>query len=167
MNYKVNKGTETYRKIDTWFSDRQICRDKATELVKEITGKSQSYFPDDDIVSHGGISGVPFDEKPEKGWIEVSFDTGKGFYIPHGRLKIVKEVREKINNLPKVHLADLKKAMGLEKCFWSTPGVSKSKDCYLVSFNEELYKKYQENPAFDLIEITHSEYEKLKKGDEE
>ena len=162
MKYKVNKGTETFNKIESWFEEVSESRNEAMNLVEELTGERKPYFPDDDILLKGGISAIPFKEHPGKLWIKRRASEDVNYYMPHGRFKAIKDVRERIRNLTKVSMTDLMKHLGLSFMeTFSTPAVSFGKDCYLVTLTKELYESREENG--DLIEVTHSEYEQLKR----
>lgn len=154
MKYRINKGTETYAKLDALYKRMQVARKAAYAFVKSV-GATQ--FASASHVLEGGVGGVVFDKKPE-GWTMVG-KPWQNLYFPKVKQK---ELLDKIRALPLIANEDLNAIVGFKDhglvvdedsgSFSSIrrPGVQWVKDCVLVDVPNKC--KYTP-PNADIVEI--------------
>lgn len=153
MYYKLEKGNETFEKLDNVWERMIECNKKAYALCKEL-GFTKMGRSNNGVA--GGISCFQADQKPE------GFKTLKGYnlYFPK---KNNKEVLNKIDELPIIEHKEYNETIGFKSQFstsfhHSSFGSKKVNDIYLIEVSEEC--KY--TPTKDMVEITITEYKKLE-----
>lgn len=159
MKFKILKNSPLFKELkDIEAKCREVNR-AAGKLAKKHGAKewlsNRHYLA-------GGIAGFQLDKKPEN-WKQIYKDHFENCYFPKS-CKANKELLEEISKLPKVEIDTLNKALGFKFQFvgskvYYSPGVRWNKNYILVEIGENA--KYK--PKKGMIEITYSEYEKLKK----
>ena len=159
MKFKVLKGTALFDKLTHVFTEVRRVEDAAIALATELGAEKGVHRPD--------MWAVCFDEHPGKLWRKAFADRSEGDYMPSERTKEGKERMARIKSLPKVEYAFLNEILKYDSRSRKKdtnrisycPTVHWHKDFILVSVREYCIYK----PVEDMVELTFSEYEELKK----
>lgn len=154
MYYKLEKGNETFDKLDNVLNKMSKCNKEAMNLVEELGFER---FGVSRGVVAGGISCIQSDYKPE-GYKSVGKNHQNLIYPKANN----KEVLEKINNLPIVKHEEYNETIGFKSQFTENVFIynfisKKVNDIYLIEVSNECEYK----PTKDMVEITFTEYKKL------
>lgn len=154
MNFKTKKDSETGKKFNAILERVEICQ-QATKELSEKLGFKEWYGGYH--AAYGGISSVVFDKQPDKDiWKKVD----KG-YMPRVKHK---DLCAMFHELPQVSDKELNAAVNFSS-FFSRIGFSPNKGnwhLFIVPV-DTLGSSNYEAPK-DCIEITVSEYNSLKKA---
>lgn len=155
MYYKIEEGTETFRKLAELSIKMKEVSETTRALVKKLGG-SNRYFLGNRAVA-GGIQGIRLNEKPEN-WRKVQ----DNFYFPKS-CKQNKEILDEIKALPIVSYEEYNETVGFEEHFvglthYRAPGIMFGKKYHLMETSDEC----DYTAPSDCIEILASEYKKLK-----
>ncbi len=154
MYYKLEKGNETFQKLESVWDKINKCNKKSRELVEELG------FKEFGVSQHsvaGGISCIKSDCKPE-GYKKVG-KSYQGLIYPKANNK---ETLSKFKKLPIVEYEEYNNTIGFESQFSSMShhrsfGSKKVNDIFLIEVSNEC----EYTPTKDMVEITYSEYKKL------
>lgn len=165
MKYRIDKGTETFAKLEALWKRVKKARRAARAVVDEL-GADQ-WVPQRGLA--GGIMACEFKTPPE-GWKRLSARHPK-LYEPMAKNKAL---RERLAALPVVPYKDLNDIVGFKQVdhidentgVWrriSSPGLHPLKDCFLMDTGDAAVSKYTP-PNGDIVEILESEYQRLADG---
>lgn len=160
MKFKILKGSATFEK----FEELKKKIDFVTKCAMDLCDKlgAEKYFLEG-AYAFGGIRAFYFDEKPN-GWIRIGKPWQKAFF-PSAKMKAERTL---IQDLPVIRFRELNAILNFEGnqiasaqgglTLVNCPGVEFYADYVFVDVPDGL--KY--TPPDDVIEITYSEYLKLK-----
>ena len=166
MKFKILKGTKAYAKFVALHAERNRCIAEARKVAKKVGAKQWHWAW---WAVAGGISAFVFKEKPE-GWGNAYTPHEEGCFMPKKNLKANKELLAEIKALPVVEEEAINSIIKYDSDKHCTtrrkmfhPGYSMHEGYVLLSFSAcvDAYK-----PIKDVIEITNTEYNKLKKAKE-
>ena len=157
MYYKVEKGTETYLKLDNILKKTKECNNATINLVNSLGYKK---FVLNSSFIAGGLSAIQAKKKPDG--FKSSGYSNKSLYAPK---KSNKALLNKISELPVVTYEEFNETIGFEQQFsdkylHNTFGLSKRNDLFLIEVDDNC--NYTPKP--DMIEILSSEYKELNKN---
>lgn len=168
MKFKILKGTELFNKLKALQLKCQNANKAAFDLAGEFGSKEILPSPSINVIA-GGLSGMKLDAPPA-GW-KLASKYHYTTYYPK-RTKANKDLIERIEALPKIKTEELNEIIGYnpfnrsedERRISFCPGVYwHYEDFILVSVAE--YVEY--TPVADMIEITVSEFNKLRETGKE
>lgn len=164
MKFKILKGTESFDKFMALQDLISGCHKAAAAVAKKVGVKE--WHPAWWAMS-GGISAFVFDKKPA-GWANAFIPHEDKAYMPKKNLVSNKELLAEIRELPVVQADALNKIVKYDpgKCrsgrqIMRHPGFLIKKDYVLLTFSDYVVKY---KGTKDMIEITHTEFEKLSKA---
>jgi hypothetical protein len=160
MKFKIEKGTETYRKLMALKKRMEGARKAVNEVLDELGAKR--YTPAYGAMV-GGISGVELAAKPE-GWVRVGGGNSR-IYYPSVKNTAM---RERLKALPTVSHDALNRIVGFKRHdhidedggVWrrfNCPGIQFVQDAVLLDTGKAKYTP----PNGDIVEILESEYNRL------
>lgn len=169
MKFKILKGTALFEKFIALQTEMKRCNDITKATVNEMGYGTQWYKPHGSIA--GGIVGFIIPSGKPTGWANAFTPNEKDAYMPK-KIKANADLLKRIKELPVVTTEDFnkiikydwrkacgeKEGMGRRTVSYS-PGFS-VKDEYVLIDVSEAAPKYK--PIKDMVEITVSEYNKLK-----
>lgn len=153
MKFKVEKGTETYRRLELLQERINECNNEALNLVESLGFKK---FGVSNSGRGGGISCVKADDKPDG--FKVVGKPHQNLFMPKSSNK---KLWDKINALPIVSYQEFNDVIGFTPHFkglshYRSYGFERLDDLFLVDVGDADY-----TPKEDMIEILDSEYKKL------
>lgn len=162
MKFKILKGTELFQKYIDLKTEMERCDKAALMMMREVGAVS---VRGDYFAVAGGISSFQFkDNKKPDGWAYAHNDSRTDF-VPAKNRKANKELLDKIKALPCVTFEQFNAPL---KYNWRIhdnnrisyhPGLWWKKSYILVEISDQ-YSRYK--PVKDMIELTTSEFNKLK-----
>lgn len=167
MRFKIKKGTELFKTLDALGNKVVAVEKEAGKLTKKLGFKQ---YMRKRFVLAGGIIAFHSTEKPAN--YAYAFGSSDREAIFPKKIKANKEILELIESLPVVNYSELNRPLKYDgfkttqftatggKHISMRPGVVWKKNVILIDVPE--YIKYK--PVKDMIEITFSEFEKLRKG---
>jgi hypothetical protein len=154
--FKVEANTETFQKMEEVFNRIKKCNEASFALAKELGAKDEGLLRPASYAA-GGIAGFPMATMPEN-WRKAD-KNHYGYYFPKS-LTINKDILSKIRALPTVARIEIGRAFGFES-FLSYPGIVWGGKMYLVEVPVGGFAgNYKPMP--DMVELTGSEFQKLK-----
>jgi len=154
MYFKVEKGTETFKKIDEMMDKFVDYNKQAHKLVKEL---GYDAFGTSHRGVAGGISCINASEKPD-GFKQV----GKSYQCLYYPKANNKKIIEQIKDLPILSYDEYNETIGFKEQYqglthYSAFGLITGDDIYLIEIADDC--KYE--PLNDMVELLGSEYKKL------
>lgn len=169
MAYYIVRSEAILAVIHKFFDDRNARAQEIEDFIKTIpNANKKGWYPKSRHES--GLRAIRFKGKPPKGW--VSEPRCAGGYRPHKSLNIVKEIREKWEELGSVPFSPVNDAIGFtsrlmfneDQCTWvDHPGLEKLGDTYVIELDG--YRSARYKPPEGMEEITTKEYDIQKAKD--
>lgn len=172
MKFKILKGTDLYAKLKQLQEKATVCSQAAQNLAKEI-GATHAYTNNRNRA--GGVQAFRFEygKEPEKTlWLQPDRHNNKQLFYPRtGKAKLLRandELHQRIENLPLLTHDEYNNTIGFKvqctsKLEWvSSYGLQINDDYALI----EIHEGCKFEPLPDMIEITVSEYNKLKQKED-
>lgn len=164
MKFKIEKGTETYTKLEALWARMQMAHKAALKLVNEL--RADQWVPRSGLA--GGITAIQFAKAPE-GWKRMSAKHAD-LFEPRAKNTLW---RDRIKALDVVPYAALNEIVGFKEVdhidentgTWKRmrcPGLYKYADGFLLDTSIAEYTP----PNGDIVEILESEYNRLMAEDE-
>ncbi|QIP16791.1 hypothetical protein G8759_31200 [Spirosoma aureum] len=158
MKYKIDRQSPTGQQLFALYDKMNECR-KAAQVICQEVG-STSVVTSGEVIA-GGIWGFEFPDKPND-YKRVYSHGARHFFFPKAIRKF-DDLLKRIRRLPVVQKTDINQIVGFERQVVGTAwvrsvGCSWRKDYCLIDINE----KCVYTPRPDMIEITTSEYNRLK-----
>jgi len=171
-HYKIEKGIPLFDELNSFHDKIREVKKPARELLKTIPNADiDHYYMNADIA--GGISfvGFPKDKIPKDWCKSKSAQHGKNriYCYPHGNRKSTKEIRKKMEALPRLNNHDLNKIIGFKPYYYEanrlslSPGISWKEEVILVSVHDSKAENEGYSPIEGMTEILGSEYQELSK----
>ncbi|GAB4003101.1 hypothetical protein GCM10028807_62870 [Spirosoma daeguense] len=160
MKFKINKNTPTGQKITQLYINMQAYNIQACDLAEELGGGPSIATGGSSL--GGGFIGVHFAECP-KNW-KLSYRTDDGNYYFPKAIKANRELINRIQALPTVSYHSLNEIVGFKgfqfvgQKIINRVGMVFGREFYLLS----LYEGVDFTPNADMVELTYSEYKRLK-----
>jgi DNA-directed RNA polymerase subunit N (RpoN/RPB10) len=164
MYFKIEKGTDTFKKLSELKKQIDSITQQAKDVVTELGGERYCHHR---YKLAGGISAIEFKKKPD-GWKSV----GESWQDLHMPLAKNKEACNKVENLPTLDYEVLNKIVGFKGpqtvssgnglAFVKTVGLNWCTGKYYLM---EVATGCKYKPLSDIVEILESEFLKLKGKD--
>ena len=155
--FKVEKGSETFQKMQHVHEEIKRCNKVSFELAQKLGAKDKSLLRSSSYAA-GGIVGFPMDKMPEN-WKKADKEH-YGYYFPKA-FKDNKDVLSQIRALPTVARIEIGRTFGFES-FLSYPGIIWGDQMNLIEVPVGGFSPNY-TPMPDMVELNGSEYEILKK----
>lgn len=164
MMYRIDKGTPTFALVAALMARADACFQAAKVVVEEVGGLGKWFAAHD--AAAGGISGIQFAKCPD-GWKGVR-PYPNTYFFPKKTVKTNAPLLKRIHELPMVITEEFNAVVGFKPQFTEgllhlrRPALFLRDDYALLKVHEEA--KFA--PNADMVEITMTEFQKLKGGNE-